>query len=59
MKKAQIISRLNYLLGRIEGIAAGCDANHTQYLLDTAEWMAAVIDDLEALEFIEPFQEDE
>lgn len=59
MTKAGVISRLNYLLGRIEGIASGLDTDRTQYLLNTAECLASVIDELEIMEFEEPFQEEE
>jgi len=57
MTKAGVISRLNYLLGRIEGISAGIPVDQQSYLLDTAEWLAAVIDELEIMEFTEPFSE--
>lgn len=57
MSKAEIISRLNYLLGRIEGISAGVPIEQQSCLLDTAEWLQEVIDNLEKIEVIEPFEE--
>lgn len=59
MSKAEIISRLNYILGRIEGVACGVPVEQQSYLLDTAEWLQDVIENLDNLEFICPFEEDE
>lgn len=41
------ISRFNYIIGRIEGIAAGCDADRASALLDTAEMLDALLDGVE------------
>ena len=40
------VSRINYIIGRIEGIAAGCEPLHTiaSALLDTAEMLTALIE---------------
>ena len=40
-------SRITYIIGRIEGIAAGCEPLHTiaNALLDTAEMLTELIED--------------
>lgn len=40
-------SRINYIIGRIEGIAARCDADCASALLDTAEMLDALLDGVE------------
>ena len=41
------ISRLNYILGRIEGIASGVEGDAKDALLDTAEWLDEFISEAE------------
>lgn len=41
------ISRLKYILGRFEGIAAGCSGDLQTGVLDTCEMLAAWIDEAE------------
>lgn len=45
------ISRINYIIGRIEGIASGCEKYQEMALMDTAEMLEDLIkQDAEAKE---------
>lgn len=37
------LSMLNYILGRLEGLACGCDGNLQSGLIDTCEQLAGLI----------------
>ena len=41
------LSRLNYILGRLEGFAAGCSGSLQTCVLDTCEMLSELIGELE------------
>ena len=52
MKTIELISRLNYLLGRFEGIASVIPESQQTALLDTCEWLQELIDELDPKETV-------
>ena len=46
----QEISRLNYILGRLEWLACGCDGDVQSGILDTCEMLAELLDGQEKTE---------
>lgn len=50
------LSMLNYILGRLEGLACGCDGNLQSGLLDTCEQLAELIQKLEQAELIQKWE---
>jgi len=52
MTTLELMSRLNYLLGRFEGIAIGLQESQQAALLDTCEWLQELIDELDPKETV-------
>ena len=52
MTTLELISRLNYLLGRFEGIASVLPESQQTALLDTCEWLTELIGELEPKETV-------
>lgn len=52
MTSLELMSRLNYLLGRFEGIAIGLQESQQAALLDTCEWLQEIIDELDPEETV-------
>ena len=47
MMSVSDISMLNYILGRLEGLACGCDGSLQSGILDSCEMLSAIIQKFE------------